>query len=186
MSTKVPATNVRLKRVHEPPDSDDCPRILVDRLWPRAVTKEAAAIDAWMKEVAPSTELRRWFGHDTDRWDEFCRLYAAEVHQQHQSLLVELRHRARKGRITLVFSARDEEHNNAVALRHLILQRRSGLHGPLSKKRDVNLQGYPFVTASCWEHPLNSSEGADELLSSTRPSTAPAKRRQECSPPRMS
>ena len=120
MSTKVPDDNVRLKRAYEPPAADDGIRILVDRLWPRAVSKQALALDEWMKDIAPSSELRRWFGHDPGRWHEFCRRYAAEVHE-HQSLLEELRARARKGRITLVFSARDERHNDAVALRSLIL-----------------------------------------------------------------
>ena len=120
MGTKVPDDNVRLKRAYEPPAADDGIRILVDRLWPRAVSKQALALDEWMKDIAPSSELRRWFGHDPGRWHEFCRRYAAEVHE-HQDLLDELRARARKGRITLVFSAHDQEHNNALALRSFIL-----------------------------------------------------------------
>jgi uncharacterized protein YeaO (DUF488 family) len=124
MSIKITDGNVRLKRAYEPPAADDGVRILVDRLWPRAVSKDALALDVWMKDIAPSTELRRWFGHDPDRWHEFCRRYAAEVHE-HQDLLEELRARARKGRITLVFSARDERHNDAVALRGLILHGRA-------------------------------------------------------------
>jgi len=127
MSAKVPNTNVRLKRAYEPPATDDGARILVDRLWPRAISKQALALDEWMKDIAPSTGLRRWFGHDPDRWDEFCRRYAAEVHE-HQDLLDGLRARARKGRITLLFSARDEKHNDAVVLRGLIL------HGPADRK----------------------------------------------------
>jgi uncharacterized protein YeaO (DUF488 family) len=125
MSTKVPGDNVRLKRAYEPPAADDGIRILVDRLWPRAISKQALALDEWMKDIAPSTALRRWFGHDPGRWHEFCRRYAAEVHE-HKGLLEELRAHARKGRITLVFSARDEVHNDAVALRSFIL---SGLPG---------------------------------------------------------
>jgi uncharacterized protein YeaO (DUF488 family) len=120
MSTKVPNGNVRLKRAYEPPAADDGIRILVDRLWPRALSKEAVALDQWMKNIAPSTELRRWFGHDPDRWHEFCRRYATEIHD-HQDLVEELRARARKGRITLVFSAHDEVHNDAVVLRNVIL-----------------------------------------------------------------
>jgi uncharacterized protein YeaO (DUF488 family) len=120
MSTQVPEDNVRLKRAYEQPSADDGARILGDRLWPRAISKEALALDQWMKVIAPSTELRRWFGHDPGRWQEFCRRYAAEVHE-HEDLLEELRARARKGRITLVFSARDERHNDAVALRGFIL-----------------------------------------------------------------
>ena len=121
MNTKVPVENVRLKRAYEPPAADDGARILIDRLWPRAISKEALALDRWMKDIAPSTALRRWFGHDPSRWHEFCRRYAAEVHE-HKDLLHELRARARKSRITLVFSARDERHNDAVALRSLILR----------------------------------------------------------------
>ena len=133
MSTKVPDDNVRLKRAYEPPAADDGIRILVDRLWPRAVSKQALALDDWMKDIAPSSELRRWFGHDPGRWNEFCRRYAAEVHE-HRGLLEELRARACKGRITLVFSARDERHNDAVALRGLIL------HG-LSDREAAKVQG---------------------------------------------
>jgi uncharacterized protein YeaO (DUF488 family) len=120
VNTKIPTGNVRLKRAYEPPTADDGARILVDRLWPRGLSKEAAALDDWMKDVAPSTELRKWFGHDPARWEEFRRRYTQEVHQN-QTLLEELRARARQGRITLVFSARDEVHNDAVALKDLIL-----------------------------------------------------------------
>jgi uncharacterized protein YeaO (DUF488 family) len=121
MSTRIPDDNVRLQRAYELPAADDGIRILVDRLWPRGISKDALALDEWMKDIAPSTELRRWFGHDPGRWHEFCRRYAAEVHER-QGLLEELRARARKGRITLVFSARDERHNDAVALRGFILR----------------------------------------------------------------
>ena len=121
MSIKVPDDNVRLKRAYEPPAANDGLRILVDRLWPRAISKQALALDEWMKDIAPSTALRRWFGHDPGRSHEFCRRYAAEV-REHRGLLEELRARARKGRITLVFSARDERHNDAVALRNFILR----------------------------------------------------------------
>jgi uncharacterized protein YeaO (DUF488 family) len=134
MSTKVPDDNVRLKRAYEPPAADDGIRILVDRLWPRAVSKQALALDEWMKDIAPSSELRRWFGHDPGRWHEFCRRYAAEVHE-HQGLLEELRARARKGRITLVFSARDERHNDAVALRSLILRGQAGRETTKEQKK---------------------------------------------------
>jgi uncharacterized protein YeaO (DUF488 family) len=120
MSTKVPTENVRLKRAYEPPAADDGTRILVDRLWPRGISKKAAALDGWMKDIAPSAELRKWFGHDSARWEEFRRRYAEEV-RHNESLLEELRARARHGRITLVYSARDEVHNDAVELRDLIL-----------------------------------------------------------------
>ena len=120
MKAKIQAGNVKLKRVYEPAAADDGARILVDRLWPRGVSKERAAIDRWMKEIAPSTELRQWFGHDPVRWQEFRRRYAQEV-RQHGELLDQLRSLARQGQLTLVYAARDEEHNDAVALRHMIL-----------------------------------------------------------------
>ena len=120
MKRKVPVDNVKLKRAYEPPAADDGMRILVDRLWPRGISKERAAIDQWMKEISPSTELRKWFGHDPARWNEFRRRYAKEV-RQNADLLDQLRSLARQGLITLVYSAHDEEHNDAVELRHLIL-----------------------------------------------------------------
>ena len=81
MKRKVSAKNIKLKRAYEPPTSDDGPRILIDWLWPRGLSKKRAAIDLWMKDIAPSTELRKRFGHDPARWDEFCRRYAKEAHQ---------------------------------------------------------------------------------------------------------
>ena len=120
MTRKISAANVKLKRAYEPPATDDGTRILVDRLWPRGVTKKRAAIDHWMKDIAPSTELRKWFSHDPARWEEFRRRYAKEVHQN-AALLDQLRSLARHGRITLVYSAHDEKHNDAVELRELIL-----------------------------------------------------------------
>ena len=120
MKRKVPVDNVKLKRAYEPPAADDGMRILVDRLWPRGISKERAAIDQWLKEISPSTELRKWFGHDPARWNEFRRRYAKEV-RQNTDLLDQLRSLARQGPITLVYSAHDEEHNDAVELRHLIL-----------------------------------------------------------------
>ena len=120
MKVRVPARNVKLKRAYDPPSADDGRRILIDRLWPRGISKQRAAIDHWMKDIAPSTELRKWFGHDPARWDEFRRRYAKEVHQ-HAELLDQLRALARQGPITLVYSAHDEKHNDAVELRELIL-----------------------------------------------------------------
>ena len=111
---------IKLKRAYETPSRDDGSRILVERLWPRGLTKERAAVDLWLKDVAPSPELRKWFGHDPARWDEFRRRYAKEVHQ-HAELLDQLRSLAREGQITLVYSAHDEKHNDAVELRELIL-----------------------------------------------------------------
>lgn len=111
--------DVRLKRAYVPPSADDGARVLVDRLWPRGVRKSEAAIDLWMKEIAPSTELRRWFGHDPARWDEFQRRYKAEL-KQDADLLDELRNMAKRGALTLVYSAHDEAHNQAVVLRDVL------------------------------------------------------------------
>ena len=122
MKGRVPAGNIKLKRAYEAPAPEDGMRILVDRLWPRGLSKQRAAIDQWMKDISPSTKLRKWFGHDPSRWDEFRRRYAKEVHQ-HPELLDQLRSLAREGPITLVYSARDEVHNDAVELRHVILGR---------------------------------------------------------------
>ena len=120
MSTAIKAGKIKLKRAYEQPEAEDGVRILVDRLWPRGVKKEDAAIDQWMKDLSPSTELRHWFGHDPDRWKEFRERYAKEV-DEHADQLDQLRALAREGTVTLVYSAHDEEHNNAVALRNLIL-----------------------------------------------------------------
>ena len=122
MSKRITAANVRLKRAYEPPARGDGPRILIDRLWPRGMTKKSAAIDEWLKEIAPSTALRQWFGHDPSRWEEFRRRYAGEVLQNPEHL-GKLRDRARQGPITLVFSAHDEVHNDAVVLRDMLLGR---------------------------------------------------------------
>ena len=123
MSKTIPGANVRLKRAYERASRADGTRILIDRLWPRGVSKAHAAIDQWAKDLSPSTALRRWFGHDPERWDEFRKRYEAEVHD-HSAQLEQLRALALKGPITLVFSARDEVHNDAVALRDLLLRRR--------------------------------------------------------------
>jgi uncharacterized protein YeaO (DUF488 family) len=120
MKNRISTDNVKLKRAYEPPAADDGTRILIDRLWPRGITKKRAAIDQWMKDISPSTELRKWFGHDPARWDEFRRRYTQEVHKN-SDLLNQLRTLARHGPITLVYSAHDEKHNDAVELRKLIL-----------------------------------------------------------------
>lgn len=122
MSKKIAANYVKLKRAYEPPTADDGTRILIDRLWPRGVRKANAAIDEWMKDIAPSTVLRKWFGHDPDRWQEFRRRYRSEIHE-HRDLLDRLRTLAQHGPITLVFSAHDEAHNDAVVLQDLLLDR---------------------------------------------------------------
>ena len=119
---KVIGKNVKLKRAYEKHSAEDGTRVLVDRLWPRGVKKADAAIDHWTKELSPSTELRKWFGHDPDRWEEFQRRFAGEL-RQHADQLKRLRDLARKGTITLVYSAHDELHNDAVVLRDVLLGR---------------------------------------------------------------
>ena len=105
-----------VKRVYDPPAPGDGRRFLVDRLWPRGVKKEALKLDGWLKEVAPSDELRRWFGHDPAKWEEFQQRYFAELEAKPEAWRP-LLEAARKGTVTLLFSARDEAHNNAVALK---------------------------------------------------------------------
>ena len=122
MTKRITADHVKLKRAYEPATASDGTRILIDRLWPRGVKKADAAIDQWVKDIAPSTALRKWSGHGPNRWAEFRRRYAAEVHQYPEQLST-LRTMARQGPITLVFSAHDELHNDAVALREFLLGR---------------------------------------------------------------
>jgi uncharacterized protein YeaO (DUF488 family) len=110
---------VRLKRAYEPPARADGYRVLIDRLWPRGVSKQEAQLDEWARELAPSSELRRWFGHDPAKFDEFRRRYREELAAQDEKLR-ELRRRARAGTLTLVYGARDSEHNDAVVLAELL------------------------------------------------------------------
>jgi uncharacterized protein YeaO (DUF488 family) len=110
---------MKLKRVYEKPDKADGFRILVDRLWPRGLTKEKAALDLWLKEVAPSTELRKWFGHDPGKWTEFRRRYRAEL-KSHPDELKMIRSKATDGPVTLLYGARDQEHNEAIVLQQLL------------------------------------------------------------------
>jgi uncharacterized protein YeaO (DUF488 family) len=114
---------IRLKRAYEPPEPDDGFRILVDRLWPRGVAKKDARIDLWMKEIAPSTELRKWFSHDPEKWDGFRDRYFREL-DGNSGLVEILRSQLDEGPVTLVFGARDEEHNDAVALREYLRERK--------------------------------------------------------------
>jgi uncharacterized protein YeaO (DUF488 family) len=111
--------DVRLKRAYEPAAASDGYRVLIDRLWPRGVRRDATRLDEWARELAPSGELRRWFGHDPSRFAEFCRRYTAELGEQEEKLR-ELRRRARSGPLTLVYGARDEEHNDAVVLAQIL------------------------------------------------------------------
>lgn len=120
MSHSKTAAEVTIKRAYDPPSPRDGTRVLVDRLWPRGVKKAEAHIAQWMKEIAPSNELRKWFGHDPERWDEFRRRYKAELAGKRE-VVGELRELARQGPLTLVYSARDEAHNQAVVLREMLL-----------------------------------------------------------------
>jgi uncharacterized protein YeaO (DUF488 family) len=105
---------IRTKRIYEPKAADDGVRILVDRLWPRGLTKAEAALDLWMKDAAPSTELRKWFDHRPDRWQEFRARYAIEL--QSSAAIEPLRKLRKAGPITLLYAARDQEHNEAIVL----------------------------------------------------------------------
>lgn len=112
--------HIRIKRAYEKPSMDDGVRILVDRLWPRGLSKKAAGIDQWAKDIAPSTELRKWFGHDPERWMKFRRRYTTEL-QKHGERLEDIRGLARRDPVTLVYGARDKVHNGAVVLRDVLI-----------------------------------------------------------------
>lgn len=111
--------SIRLKRAYDEAASSDGRRILVDRLWPRGVSKEKAAIDDWPKEIAPSGELRKWFDHDREKWNEFRKRYRKEL-KDHSEELERIRGCASKGTVTLVYAAKDEKHNHALVLRDVI------------------------------------------------------------------
>jgi len=111
--------NIKIKRVYEEPDRNDGERILVDRLWPRGLTKEKAHVDLWLKEIAPSTELRKWFDHDPEKWKSFCGRYETEIRQK-DDLIKVLKQKARQGTITLIYGARDEKHNEALVLKQFL------------------------------------------------------------------
>jgi len=116
---------LRLKRVYEPPAASDGPRILVDRLWPRGIAREKAAIDLWLKDIAPSHDLRRRFHGKPEAWDEFCRAYEAELEAPAaQAAVAKLRELMSQGRVSLLYAARDEARNNAVALKRWLEGRR--------------------------------------------------------------
>jgi len=110
---------IRIKRIYEEASGDDGLRVLVDRLWPRGISKEEANLDRWEKDLAPTNELRKWFGHDPERWEEFLRRYRVEVEGK-EELLAQLRKEATAGTVTLLYAAKDEAHNNAVALKRYI------------------------------------------------------------------
>ena len=113
---------IRLKRVYEPSDRDDGRRFLVERLWPRGIKKESLAMEGWLKDVAPSNGLRQWFGHDPTRWELFRQRYTVELENNPVAWLP-LLDAARMGTVTLLYSARDQEHNNAVALKSFLDER---------------------------------------------------------------
>ena len=117
--------DIRLKRVYDPPAADDGARVLIDRLWPRGLSKDSVAFDLWPKEIAPSNELRRWYGHAPERWPEFRERYKAELQQAGEALdrLLAL---CREGRVTLLFAARDAERANAVVLKEVLEARLRG------------------------------------------------------------
>lgn len=116
-------SDIRLKRAYDAPADNDGTRILVDGMWPRGVSKDDAAIDEWLKDIAPSKNLRQWFGHDPDKWVDFEQRYRQELESGEQKrALDELREHYDRGRVTLVFAAKDEEHNNAVVLKRLLQQ----------------------------------------------------------------
>lgn len=110
---------IRIKRVYEAAQEEDGVRILVDRLWPRGISKEKAAIDKWMKEIAPSDKLRKWFSHDPKKWKQFKERYLKELESK-TDLIEELRHPSKKGTLTLLYSAKDELHNQALVLKEFL------------------------------------------------------------------
>lgn len=113
----MPVETVAVKRIYDPASPEDGRRFLVDRLWPRGISKERARLDGWLRELAPSTELRRWFGHDPARWEEFKRRYRAELAMpERQQALATLQQAAGEGPVTLLYAARDTEHNEAQVL----------------------------------------------------------------------
>ncbi len=121
--------DIRAKRAYEAAETSDGYRVLIDRLWPRGVTRQRAALDEWDKLLAPSTELRTWFGHDPERFAEFRRRYRIELRDQSPRLAV-LRRRAREGPLTLVYAARDREHNGAIVLAEVLQHGHSARGAP--------------------------------------------------------
>ena len=119
--------NIHIKRVYEAPDAGDGQRILIDRLWPRGLAKAKAGIDLWLKAIAPSTELRRWYNHDPERWTEFKRRYYCEL-DAHPDAVAELLDRVAAGKVTLLFGSREERWNNAHALKEYLQSRAAGKH----------------------------------------------------------
>ncbi|HUZ58517.1 MAG TPA: DUF488 domain-containing protein [Hanamia sp.] len=111
--------NIKLKRVYEMPEKKDGFRILVDRLWPRGLTKEKAALDLWLKDIAPTTELRKWFNHEPEKWKEFIKKYWIELKENKESVSA-LKDYLKKGPVTLLYAAKDEVHNEAQVIKDFI------------------------------------------------------------------
>ncbi len=150
---------IHIKRAYEPPHRSDGHRVLVDRLWPRGLTKSRAKLDAWLKDLAPSDALRTWFGHDPKRFGEFSRRYRRELAKREpKALLDDLARRAKKETVTLVFAARDEQHNNAVVLRSLLERR---------------LRRTQAVTTRTPKRRLVSDARVDEALDESFPASDP-------------
>jgi uncharacterized protein YeaO (DUF488 family) len=124
ITVSTPTANVRIKRAYEPAEAKDGTRVLVDRLWPRGISKQEARFDQWNREVAPSAELRRWFGHKISRWHEFSRRYRLEL-ARHSQALGELRRHAQHGPVTLIYAAKDKRHNHAIVLQSVLLGRKT-------------------------------------------------------------
>ena len=129
---------IQLKRVYEPPAESDGVRFLVERLWPRGLKKAAARLDGWLRETAPSTALRKWFNHDPGKWREFQRRYASEL-DRHPEAWQPILESARKGAVTLLFSSRDAEHNNVVALKAYLESEH-----PRRKARDLDKEAMTY------------------------------------------
>lgn len=108
---------IQIKRVYESPADTDGKRILVDRLWPRGLTKEKAKVDLWLKDIAPTTSLRKWFAHDPEKWKEFQERYLVELNNNKENVAL-LKNEVRKGTVTLVYGAKDKEHNEALFLKN--------------------------------------------------------------------
>ncbi|MGA7874229.1 MAG: DUF488 family protein [Desulfoferrobacter sp.] len=114
---------IKLQRAYDSPTKEDGERYLVDRLWPRGVTKDKAHLTDWLKDLAPSDDLRKWFGHDPERWGEFKRRYKLELHAEaKEKLISQLAQKARTGTVTLIYAAKNTEHNNAIVIKEMIEQ----------------------------------------------------------------
>jgi uncharacterized protein YeaO (DUF488 family) len=133
---------VRIKRVYEAPEPGDGTRVLVDRLWPRGLSKARAAADLWLKDAGPTDALRRWFAHDPRRWKSFCRKYRAEL-DDNDAVLDQLVRLRRRGPLTLLYGARDTAHNNAVALRAFLEEADTGKPTPRRHRRTTGSREMP-------------------------------------------